>query len=318
MVTEKDKSHLRKLEESIREARREEDEYRLMALEEKLRQAKKELDSPAFSVNPSSPIRECDLVVLDECSMISERMGRDLLSFKVPILVLGDPYQLPPVKGAGFFTNGTPDVLLEQVHRQAQESGVLRFATDLRNGMSVLTAGHYGDDVQIVTKAEFREKLRATIRPPTQVLVGLNETRNAANDILRGLIGLTSRVPQSGDRVICLRNNHEAGLLNGAQFDVLSCTEDEYLRLGLQDDGGNIQEVKCHREIFERKDVPWQYAGEAEHFDFANAITCHKAQGSEWDDVVVVDESRRFGRNRRKWQYTAATRAAKTLTWVTQ
>jgi exodeoxyribonuclease-5 len=48
--------------------------------------------------------------------------------------------------------------------------------------------------------------------------------------------------------------------------------------------------------------------------DFGYAITCHKSQGSEWDHVLVLDES--FGNDKARWQYTAATRASKTLTWV--
>lgn len=315
-VQEKDKSELRRLEEKLTHA--EGDTY--LKLESQIRKLKAELSSPSFSLNPNSPIQDADLVIIDECSMVNEKMGRDLLSFKVPILVLGDCYQLPPVKGAGFFTYGTPDVLLKEVHRQAKESGILRLATDLRNGTPVWTDGYYGPDVRIVTRAQFKEEIRPTIRPPTQVIVGTNETRHKANDILRAQRGLTSIVPQQGDRVICLRNNHESGLLNGAQFDVLGCwasPEDEYLRLQIKDEDGNTREVKAHREIFQRTEVNWRYAREAEWFDFSDCITCHRAQGSEWEEVVVIDESRRFYSNRKKWSYTAATRAAERLVWVT-
>jgi exodeoxyribonuclease-5 len=49
-----------------------------------------------------------DLLCIDECSMVDKRVGQDLMSFNIPILVLGDPAQLPPVSGGGFFT-GTKD-----------------------------------------------------------------------------------------------------------------------------------------------------------------------------------------------------------------
>ena len=52
--------------------------------------------------------RKADLIVIDECSMVDEELGRDLLSFGTPVLVLGDPAQLPPVKGGGFFTEPSP------------------------------------------------------------------------------------------------------------------------------------------------------------------------------------------------------------------
>ena len=64
--------------------------------------------------------------MIDECSMVDEELGRDLLSFGKPILVLGDPAQLPPVKGGGFFTETAPDVMLTEIHRQAEGSAIIR------------------------------------------------------------------------------------------------------------------------------------------------------------------------------------------------
>ena len=53
--------------------------------------------------------------------MVGAAIGRDLLSFGVPILVLGDPFQLPPLKGCGFFTEAEPDSMLTEIHRQARQ-----------------------------------------------------------------------------------------------------------------------------------------------------------------------------------------------------
>ena len=52
-----------------------------------------------------------------------------------------------------------------------------------------------------------------------------------------------------------------------------------------------------------------------DRFEFAYAVTCHKAQGSEYDNVVVIDESHVF-ENRSAWLYTAVTRAKKKLTII--
>src|SRR5258707_8417402 len=68
----------------------------------------------------------------------------DLLSFGKPILVLGDPFQLPPVKGAGFFTDGAPDVMLTQIHRQAQDNPIIRLSELVRSG-GELSVGDYGE-----------------------------------------------------------------------------------------------------------------------------------------------------------------------------
>jgi exodeoxyribonuclease-5 len=47
--------------------------------------------SPMFSLNRQSPVARAKLIIVDECSMVDEALGRDLLSFGTPILVLGDP-----------------------------------------------------------------------------------------------------------------------------------------------------------------------------------------------------------------------------------
>ena len=60
-------------------------------------------------LNEDSPAAKASLIVIDECSMVDEELGRDLLSFGKKVLVLGDPAQLPPVKGGGFFTEQEPD-----------------------------------------------------------------------------------------------------------------------------------------------------------------------------------------------------------------
>ena len=72
---------------------------------------------PTFTLNRSGPAAKADLIIIDECSMVDSDLGNDLLSFERPVLVLGDPAQLPPVRGGGFFTEAEPDVMLTEVHR---------------------------------------------------------------------------------------------------------------------------------------------------------------------------------------------------------
>ena len=74
---------------------------------------------PSFDLWDEAPASKAELIVIDECSMVDAELGRDLLSFGVPVLVLGDPAQLPPIQGGGFFTEAEPDAMLTEVHRQA-------------------------------------------------------------------------------------------------------------------------------------------------------------------------------------------------------
>ncbi len=52
---------------------------------------------------------------------------------------------------------------------------------------------------------------------------------------------------------------------------------------------------------------------EAESFTFGSVLTTHKSQGSQFDRVLVIDESRAFGPDAAKHLYTAITRAAKSV-----
>ena len=72
--------------------------------------------------------------MIDECSMVDAELGRDLMSFDVPVLVLGDPAQLPPIQGGGFFTEAEPDAMLTEVHRQAQDDPIVRLSMEVREG----------------------------------------------------------------------------------------------------------------------------------------------------------------------------------------
>ena len=64
------------------------------------------------------------------------------------------------------------------------------------------------------------------------------------------------------------------------------------------------------------RQVEWQQRKRYDEFDFGYVLTVHKAQGSQWDDVVLFDESFAFPDSRERWLYTGVTRAAKRLTVV--
>ena len=89
-------------------------------------------EQPSFELWDEAPASKAKLIVIDECSMVDAELGRDLLSFGTPLLVLGDPAQLPPIQGGGFFTNAEPDAMLTEVHRQAQDDPIVRMSMDVR------------------------------------------------------------------------------------------------------------------------------------------------------------------------------------------
>ncbi|MDD7912049.1 AAA family ATPase [Pseudovibrio exalbescens] len=275
-------------------------------------------EGPQFAINRDSPAAKVDLIIIDECSMVDEELGRDLLSFGKKVLVLGDPAQLPPVKGGGFFTDAEPDMMLTEVHRQAKDNPIVRMSMTIRDG-GELEFGEYGESA-IITRRDINKDI---ILSSDQVLVGTNKTRRLYNNRIRDLMGFTTQMPAVGDKLVCLRNDKQKGLLNGGlwnvkrlrpprgntiRFDVVS--EDDLAKTAVQ--------VKVLPAMFEEggDQLPYAIRRRADEFDFGYALTVHKSQGSQWDKVVLFDESWAFREHQQRWLYTAVTRAAKQITVV--
>lgn len=276
--------------------------------------------SPTFSLNRQSPIAKAKLVIIDECSMVDEELGRDLMGFGTPILVLGDPGQLPPISGGGFFTEHEPDCLLTEIHRQARDNPIIRMALDVREGRELMY-GDYGT-AAVIAKTDVTQDL---VLEADQVLVGINRTRRRYNQRLRELKGFDADYPQAGDKLVCLRNDPAKGLLNGSLWKVMTSSK-ETTKPGInllvtpEDDepGRGVAKIKLLKAQFEDPDadIPWQMKKRYDDFDYGYALTVHKAQGSQWDNIVLFDESFAFRDTRERWLYTAITRAAERLTIV--
>jgi exodeoxyribonuclease-5 len=275
---------------------------------------------PTFSLNRQSPVSKADLIIIDECSMVDEELGRDLMSFGTPILVLGDPGQLPPVSGGGFFTEHEPDILLEEVHRQARDNPIIELAQMVREGREIMI-GDYGTTAKIISKSRVTSEL---VMEADQVLVGTNKTRRSYNMRLRELNDFDGPLPAAGDKLVCLRNDNAKGLLNGSLWQVTSAPRTTKPTMNLlvraEDEGieRNSAKIKLLKAVFEEPgtEIPWQMRRRHDDFDYGYALTVHKAQGSQWDEVVLFDESYAFREHRQRWLYTAVTRAAERLTIV--
>ena len=270
-------------------------------------------------LNHDSAAGKAELIIIDECSMVDEEIGHDLLSFGTPVLVLGDPAQLPPIAGGGFFTESQPDIMLTEVHRQAADDPIVRLSMIARQG-GRLEEGRYGASRVIDRDAIDPEEVLAA----DQVLVGRNLTRRNYNARIRELLGRESPVPVAGETLVCLRNDRKRGLLNGSLWHVDRARKPRkgLLRYTLSPDEGEAGKVRTVVSI-----NPAFFDGTADalslperrrsdEFDYGYVLTVHKAQGSQWDAVVLFDESFAFRENRARWLYTGITRAAEKLTVV--
>jgi exodeoxyribonuclease-5 len=302
------------------------------AMIEAMRQEISEMKKPRFALNPKSDAAACELIVLDEVSMVGEEMAKDLMSFGKPILVLGDPGQLPPIKGEGAFTQATPDVMLTEIHRQAEESAIIRLATAARNGEYI----GYGQYDSFVAKLPKHSVTPAQMLRGGQVICGMNATRLELNNQMREAAGMLSGPLPAGsaEKIICLKNQNDRGLINGMFLtldNVLDDGEDCFSasvaddegsvvgRTGTDGKGERLMIYKGHfLDHFQfdkgRHDRDWRIKRPLVEATYGWAITCHKSQGSQWENVVVWDDG--LGRteaDRRCWLYTAITRAEKGL-----
>lgn len=293
---------------------------------EELRKEYKEKARPQFELNEESQLNNCELVICDEVSMVDEELGTDLKSFGKKILVLGDPAQLPPVQGEGYFTKGTPDFMLTEIHRQAQGNPIIQMAHKVRQG-GRLKIGAYGES-KVVPRYQPTEDFY-----DMQNICGRNATRKLLNDKIRDRRGFHGTVPLANELLICLRNNRQDGLLNGTQW-YASSVQDEGSTVEMTlvdpeywgDDAHLAKEiylmeteeryrsrtvkvVSAHAFDLDLQYLSSYYRRSHNEFDFGYAITCHKSQGSQWPEVYISDESWCFRENSNKWLYTALTRA---------
>ena len=324
----------KKIDAALAEARRLSGFERTMAEAtiEAMRQSVAQMKHPRFALNPKSDAAHAKLIVLDEVSMVGEEMARDLMSFGKPILVLGDPGQLPPIEGAGAFTKNTPDIMLTEIHRQAAESAIIRLATMARQGQPI-AFGHYDTYVSKMRKMDItpQQALRGG-----QVICGLNATRLQLNNAMRHAAGFgDSMLPSgSGEKIICLKNQNDLGLINGMFITLADIVDENSLyfsalvtdedgnRIGPPQQDGSRGRLRIYKGHFEdqvafdkqRHDRDWKTKRMLTEATFGWAITGHKSQGSQWNNVVVWDDGLgRTTEDRARWLYTAITRAEQGL-----
>ena len=254
-----------------------------------------------------APFLDCDGIIVDEASMVSKDLYEDLKSFGMPLIFVGDHYQLEPI-GSDVNIMQSPDFILKQIHRNAGE--IANFCNWIRQGYSPAAFARYIREGKVIFLNKFQSEAYYT--QADQIICAFNKTRVEVNAKVRAALGLLPYVPVVGDRVMCLKNNNKIGLFNGMQGVI------KYL-------------YKNNRMIFQSEDIAFdvvydkhQFGRESyeieggrtapDPFDWCHAITTHKAQGSEWD-TVLVKEQKSNNWDHRRWAYTAASRAQNLLLW---
>lgn len=255
------------------------------------------------------PVIRAELVIVDEASMLSTRLMNDLELFGVRVLYVGDHGQLEPV-GDDPRLMADPDLRLETIHRQAAGSSIIRFAHQLRQGA---VPQYFGSDHQV----RVHRGVPPDIARYDAVLCGFNKTRVSVNAKVRKLRGFSGLLPGPGERVICLRNDSEHGLFNGMQATVTAMTKDGVMSV-VDDFGTEYSELPVLAAQFGSERTLQADRDEGlTLWDYGYCMTVHKSQGSEWDNVCVLEQLASMWSPPR-WRYTAVTRAAQRVTYCTR
>ena len=295
------------------------------------------------------PSLEYSIIVVDEVSMVPKSMIDMLLGHKVYVLALGDPFQLPVIdKDQAHGLLDHPHIFLDEIMRQAAESEIIQMTMKIRNGEPLSL--FKGKEVQIFEKRELNTGM---LTWADQILCAKNTTRIALNNQVRDLLGYRG-LPQDGERMICLRNywedlseDREGTLVNGTTGIIQNPFETyrmapQYVKMSnhkmdeicgnfITDDNHIFNSVEMDRRMIEVGEpcLDWResYAlgklrdkiGDIipRQFAFGYAITTHKAQGSEWNKVLVIEENFPFDKTEHaRWLYTACTRSSEKLVLV--
>lgn len=276
-----------------------------------------------FRRQHDAPASEADLIVIDEGSMVPDELADDIRWFGKKILVMGDPGQLPPVRGQGAFVGRKPDAFLTEIHRQAADSPIIQIGALARRGLKI-RFGDWGDGVRVLPLN--RETQGLIYRPETVPICGLHRVRWVYSQRIRRSRGFEGPTPQSGEPLVCRKNDRALGLYNGQPGLLLDEPWDDqtgHLHIQVAMETGYAPQplgLEVDPFLFQQHFVGPTPQPKMRHgvywYDWGYMRTCHGVQGSEFDDVTVVDDSPllRGVIDPAKWLYTAASRASKRLT----
>ena len=293
--------------------------------------AKPYKNSVFFTLKQSIP-SNVKLIVIDEFGMVEDNMTREILSFGIPVIVLCDNKQLPPVFGKNTYIDEDEklDVFLTKVMRTNDTTGILQLA-DLARNKKDLPVGTIG----LSRVLDDKNKLKSML-DYSKVICWTNRTRRFLNDYIRKEIGITSRYPLKGERIMFLGNRYdhtidyigiEICITNGMECIVMEdyhIENDKQIRLKVRpifiDDEDIFFDVLCNRRVFDSyvEDTPdiktLMITDKEEELgsvfcDFCYAVSAHQAQGSSWYDILVIDEMPKHRPEYSRWLYTAITRS---------
>jgi len=278
-----------------------------------------------------------DLIIIDEASMVSKEIWEGLRRFDIPVIAVGDHGQLGPVSDTKFNLMKKPEHVLTEIHRQAQDSSIIKLSQMAREEGQIPfnTVFSYNPAVlKLPWYSSTCQKIWENINfdADTMCICGYNISRNYINRMVRKKLGYNKVQPYPGERIVCLKNNRELGIMNGQTGTVYFLMPEKYkdtFRITFQPDsspefieaftdGRTFDQVTYtiyggdedrYKKLFGYAEM--HELGGVNYFDYGYCISVHKSQGSEWDRIILFEQRNSYQDDEQfsRWLYTAVTRA---------
>lgn len=263
-------------------------------------------DIPVRKKDPTDILARYNLFLIDEASMVNEIQGADIVSFGVPTILIGDPFQLPPVKAKPFWGSRRADTVLTRIERQkGPGAGIPLAGEKLRKNESITQ----NESLRMYPRNSLPRNLWTEV---DQIICGTHKVREKLCRFSRDIRGFTTDHPQAGEKIVAVYNDKGKGIMNGELYTVLSSELQRggsVTRMVIEDPYGKvIEQVDAWTKGFTGRSATNFLDDQYGKFWWGYAITCHQSQGSEWKSIVVCDDWP--GSDHDRWLYTAITRAA--------
>lgn len=281
------------------------------------------------------------LIIGDEWSFVPEDLEETILSYNTPVVVFGDPLQLPPVTGKPTFSMDTLDYMLTQIMRQNLDSEIIDLSMRIRNGEQP-PLNTYGKEVRLLYPQgdiiETFKRFKSFFQFSDIIITTTNRERQLVTDLCRSEIAhVDSELPLAGEPLICRRNNWSLklgpypltnGMIGSCLRDVKRSevnSKHKTFTIDFQPDivaEEYFDTLLCDLEYFYAPfgDKPDYHLGKdyntGNKIEFAYALTVHLVQGDQRDRVLYLDRKVGSDDYMVRMRYTAVTRARKRLTYI--
>jgi exodeoxyribonuclease-5 len=282
--------------------------------------------------DPQPPCRSNSLVVIDEASMVNRELYNTLkeqVQLVGGILLwVGDKEQLPPVDGTWGPDFDHPTAELTEIHRQAENSAIIKLATLIRYNQGQ-EFKDWGDEVSY-SNGPLDQAAQWILQGGDRVcLTWTNKIRKIVNSTVRNMMGYT-RPLEDRETILVLRNNRKVDVVNGDVMRVRNVINYHARRspplLKITTTGGQVfytlkdcigADSATFRQMVMRVGVK-EVRDAVVHIDYGYCLTVHKSQGSQWRDVCFIEcEALRYTQKdldgKRRLLYTGITRAQERL-----